>query len=64
MCVCRIAEFIGNIMRSYFQDGKSWVSYKNRVKNMNDDDIKKMIKEIEEDHTEDFVKQRKIKMIH
>jgi hypothetical protein len=31
---------------------------------MNDEDIQKMIKDIEEDHTEDFVKKRKIDIIH
>jgi hypothetical protein len=30
---------------------------------MNDEEVKKLIKEIEEDHTDDFVKHKKIEII-
>jgi ribosomal protein S13 len=59
----RILEFFIVIMKRYFQDGKTWVSMRKRVKEMNDEEVKKLIKEIEEDHTEDFVKHKKIEII-
>ncbi len=64
MCFCRIFEYFVVIKKSYLQDGQSWVSINYRLKGMNDEDIQKMIKDIEEDHTEDFVKKRKIDIIH
>jgi hypothetical protein len=63
MCMSRILEFFIVIMKRYFQDGKTWVSMRKRVKDMNDEEVKKLIKEIEEDHTEDFVKHKKIEII-